>query len=114
MRALPAFQKNKGQKVFRASRRYSAAYCVQIYVRIFDLIIAVHYYILQTNAVSLTTEPASLQENVCIPRLVKAVGSVCLGTRQIPLEILSSVLVSVSSNNNRTTVCEQTVLSCYS
>ena len=70
------------------------------------------HYILQTSAVSITTETVNSHENVLLPRLVKTAEIVCLGTHRTSLEILSMDLVFVSNNNRLYTVCEQ-ILLCY-
>ena len=57
------------------------------------------YYVLQTSAVSLTTEPVTTHENVLLASLVKTARIVGLGTHRTYLEILSVVPASVSNNN---------------
>ena len=74
-------------------------------------ILSVYYLILQTSVVSLTTEAVITHESVSVPRLVKSVGFVCLGSY---LEILPLVLAFVSTNDTILwglyIVCEQNII----
>ena len=83
---------------------------LDLYMYMYTRIIIAMHYILQTNAVSLTTETVTSHENVLLPRLVKTVGIVSLGTQRTSLQqYLAMILASVSDNNRLCTVYKQIV-----